>query len=115
MSKSVITIMLALVISIMLAVSPAIGEKVTVEDDLGRDVVISAPCERIVFMMENALKTYYAVGEPEDIVALKDDALIRCWPSFRLPLTKKHFRASSTGSWEAWEQPAGPRSIPPCL
>jgi iron complex transport system substrate-binding protein len=77
MSKSITIIVLALAMSMMLAVSPALGEKTTIKDDLGRDIVIDAPSERIVFMMENALKTYYAVGEPESIAALKDDVWMR--------------------------------------
>ncbi|WP_369425060.1 ABC transporter substrate-binding protein [Methanothrix sp.] len=61
----------------VLAVSAVSCEEVTVRDDLGRDVTISSPSERIVFMMENALKTYYAVGDPKSIVALKDDRWMR--------------------------------------
>ncbi|MDI9617383.1 MAG: ABC transporter substrate-binding protein [Methanothrix sp.] len=61
----------------VLAVSAVSCEEVTVRDDLGRDVTISSPSERIVFMMENALKTYYAVGDPKNIVALKDDRWMR--------------------------------------
>ena len=50
---------------------------ITIKDDLGRDVVISSPASRIVFTMENALKTYYAVGDPKNVVALKDDRWMR--------------------------------------
>jgi len=50
---------------------------ITVKDDLGRDVVISSPASRIVFTMENALKTYYAVGDPRNVAALKDDKWMR--------------------------------------
>jgi iron complex transport system substrate-binding protein len=68
---------LEFVVCIMLAVSPVAGEKITIKDDLGRDVSINSPSQRIVFAMENALKTYYAVGDPKNIVALKDDKWMR--------------------------------------
>ncbi|MCX8207617.1 MAG: ABC transporter substrate-binding protein [Methanothrix sp.] len=71
--KSVIVAFLCL----LLAVSAASCGEVQIKDDLGRDVTISSPSERVVFMMENALKTYYAVGDPRNIVALKDDRWMR--------------------------------------
>lgn len=52
-------------------------ETMIIKDDLGRDVVISPPAERVVFSMENALKTYYAVGDPKTVAALKDDQWMR--------------------------------------
>lgn len=64
-------------VCILLAVSAACCGEVTIKDDLGRDVTINSPSERVVFMMENALKTYYAVGDPKNIAALKDDRWMR--------------------------------------
>jgi len=52
-------------------------EATIIKDDLGRDVAISPPAERVVFSMENALKTYYAVGDPKTVAALKDDQWMR--------------------------------------
>lgn len=52
-------------------------ETTIIKDDLGRDVVIIPPAERVVFSMENALKTYYAVGDPKTVAALKDDQWMR--------------------------------------
>lgn len=68
---------IAAILCFMLALSAASCGEVTVRDDLGRDMKINSPSERIVFMMENALKTYYAVGDPKNIVALKDDRWMR--------------------------------------
>jgi iron complex transport system substrate-binding protein len=53
------------------------NETVIIEDDLGRSINIGSPSERVVFTMENALKTYYAVGDPDNVVALKDDKWMR--------------------------------------
>jgi iron complex transport system substrate-binding protein len=70
--------LLAIAFCLMLAASSVYAkETITIKDDLGRDVTIGSPSERIVFTMENALKTYYAVGDPKNIAALKDDKWMR--------------------------------------
>ena len=59
--------LLAIAFCLMLAASSVSAkETITIKDDLGRDVTISSPSERVVFTMENALKTYYAVGRPQE-------------------------------------------------
>lgn len=69
---------LRLAIGLMLIASfVSAQEPVTLTDDLGREVVITPPAGRLVFTMENALKTYYAVGDPENVAALKDDQWMR--------------------------------------
>ena len=70
--------LLALAFCLMLAASSVSArETISIKDDLGRDVTISSPSERVVFTMENALKTYYAVGDPKNVAALKDDKWMR--------------------------------------
>ena len=70
--------LLAVAFCMMLAGSSvSASETITIKDDLGRDVVISSPASRLVFTMENALKTYYAVGDPKNVAALKDDQWMR--------------------------------------
>lgn len=76
MTKSPKYLLVVACMYLILAVSGVFGQ-ITLQDDLGRDVIVNSPSERIVFMMENALKTYYAVGEPQDVVALKDDQWMR--------------------------------------
>lgn len=66
--------LLAAALCVLLALSSAAaGEKIAIQDDLGRNLTINSPSERIVFTMENALKTYYAIGDPKNVAALKDD------------------------------------------
>lgn len=80
---------------LILAVSGVFGQ-ITLQDDLGRDVIVNSPSERIVFMMENALKTYYAVGEPQDVVALKDDQWMKA-PRGYIPDRRPRFREEANG------------------
>lgn len=68
---------LCIILAAVFISSVSASETITIKDDLGRDVAISSPAERIVFTMENALKTYYAVGEARNVVALKDDKWMR--------------------------------------
>lgn len=76
--KKMACLFLAITFCLILAgPSVSANETILIKDDLGRDVTINAPCTRIVFTMENALKTYYAVGDPESVVALKDDRWMR--------------------------------------
>ncbi len=76
--KKLACCLLAFAFCIMLAgQSVSAEEKITIKDDLGRNVTISSPAQRLVFTMENALKTYYAVGDPQHVVALKDDKWMR--------------------------------------
>ena len=63
--------------AMLLALSVFAQETISIKDDLGRNLTISSPSQRVVFTMENALKTYYAVGDPKHVVALKDDKWMR--------------------------------------
>jgi len=45
---------------------------ITVTDDRGKSVEIPYPCERIVFLVENAMNTMYAVGGADNIVGIGD-------------------------------------------
>lgn len=38
------------------------SKKITVTDDLGREITVPYPCERTVFLVENAMNSMYAVG-----------------------------------------------------
>ncbi|MBN1322469.1 MAG: ABC transporter substrate-binding protein [Methanotrichaceae archaeon] len=49
---------------------PAFGEPVELTDNLGRTVTIDQPCHKIVFLVENALNTYYSVGDPQSVLAV---------------------------------------------
>jgi len=70
--------LLSVALCLMLSgLSASAIEATIIKDDLGRDVAISPPAERVVFSMENALKTYYAVGDPKTVAALKDDQWMR--------------------------------------
>ena len=76
--KSSTCFLLAVALCLLLAVPASYAnETVLIEDDLGRSINIGSPSERVVFTMENALKTYYAVGDPDNVVALKDDKWMR--------------------------------------
>ncbi len=76
--KSSTYFLLAVAFCLLLAVPASYAnETVLIEDDLGRSINIGSPSERVVFTMENALKTYYAVGDPDNVVALKDDKWMR--------------------------------------
>jgi len=52
---------------------PALGAPMEVEDNLGRTVTIDQPCQKIVFLVENALNTYYSIGDPETVLAIGDN------------------------------------------
>ncbi|WP_321417497.1 molybdate ABC transporter substrate-binding protein [uncultured Methanomethylovorans sp.] len=45
-------------------------DTITVTDDLGRSITVPYPCERTVFLVENAMNTMYAVGGANDIVGI---------------------------------------------
>jgi iron complex transport system substrate-binding protein len=77
MRKTTYSILALILCAMLLDLSVAAQETITIKDDLGRNVTISSPSERVVFTMENALKTYYAVGDPQNVVALKDDKWMR--------------------------------------
>lgn len=91
-------LMLAAFIScLVLALSFAsLGEAIVIKDDLGRDVAIDSPCTRVVFTMENALKTYYAVGDAESIAALKDDKWMRKLTEDIFPVVDPDFEKKLT-------------------
>jgi len=76
--KKISYFLLAIALCLLPAVPSVLAsETVSIEDDLGRNITINSPSERVVFTMENALKTYYAVGDPGNVVALKDDKWMR--------------------------------------
>jgi iron complex transport system substrate-binding protein len=41
--------------------------KITITDDLGREITVPYPCERTVFLVENAMNSMYAVGGADEI------------------------------------------------
>lgn len=43
------------------------ADKITVTDDIGREITIPYPCERTVFLVENAMNSMYAVGGADSI------------------------------------------------
>jgi iron complex transport system substrate-binding protein len=43
------------------------ADKITVTDDLGREITVPYPCERTVFLVENAMNSMYAVGGADEI------------------------------------------------
>jgi iron complex transport system substrate-binding protein len=45
-------------------------ETIEITDDIGRIIEVLQPCDRIVFLVENALNTYYAMGNPESVAAV---------------------------------------------
>lgn len=47
-------------------------DTIQVTDDRGKTIDIPSPCERIVFLVENAMNTMYAVGGAENIVGIGD-------------------------------------------
>lgn len=90
-------LLLATALCLMLpATSVSAKEKITMKDDLGRDVTFEAPCERVVFTMENALKTYYAVGDPKNLAALKDDKWMRKLKEDIFPVVDPDFEKKLT-------------------
>lgn len=42
-------------------------DKITVTDDLGREITVPYPCEKSVFLVENAMNSMYAVGGADKI------------------------------------------------
>ncbi len=86
---------LALGMILVLLFSPAMAENssenktIQITDDRGRTIEVPYPCERIVFLVENAMNTMYAVGGADSIVGIGD-----IWmPEQREPL----FRAIDPG------------------
>lgn len=45
---------------------------ITITDDRGREITVPYPLERIVFLVENAMNTMYAVGGAESVVGIGD-------------------------------------------
>ncbi len=43
---------------------------ITVTDDRGREITVPYPCERTVFLVENAMNSMYAVGGADNIVGI---------------------------------------------
>jgi iron complex transport system substrate-binding protein len=95
--KRIANMLVALALSLMLSASfVSAKEPVILKDDLGRNITIAAPAERIVFAMENALKTYYAVGDPKDVAALKDDKWMRKLAEDIFPVVDPDFEKKLT-------------------
>ncbi|NMB86641.1 MAG: ABC transporter substrate-binding protein, partial [Methanothrix sp.] len=95
--KKFACLLLATALCLMLAASSVSAkEKITMKDDLGRDVTFESPCERVVFTMENALKTYYAVGDPKNLAALKDDKWMRKLSEDIFPVVDPDFERKLT-------------------
>ncbi|WP_321428869.1 ABC transporter substrate-binding protein [uncultured Methanolobus sp.] len=46
------------------------GDTITVTDDIGREITVPYPCERNVFLVENAMNSMYAVGGADTIVGI---------------------------------------------
>lgn len=46
------------------------ADTITVTDDIGRTITIPYPCERNVFLVENAMNSMYAVGGADEIVGI---------------------------------------------
>ncbi|HII79936.1 MAG TPA: iron ABC transporter substrate-binding protein [Methanosarcina sp.] len=42
-------------------------EEITVTDDIGREITVPYPCERSVFLVENAMNSMYAIGGADKI------------------------------------------------
>jgi len=42
-------------------------DKITVTDDIGREITVPYPCERSVFLVENAMNSMYAVGGADKV------------------------------------------------
>lgn len=90
--KSSNCFLLAIAFCLLSAVPTIYANEIALmEDDLGRSINISSPSERVVFTMENALKTYYAVGDPENVVALKDDKWMRRLTEDVFPVVDPNF------------------------
>ena len=64
--------MARIALCLLLAI-PAQGAPVELEDDLGRTVIIDQPCQKVVFLVENALNTYYSIADPETVLAIGDN------------------------------------------
>ena len=64
--------MARIALCLLLAI-PALGAPVELEDDLGRTVIIDQPCQKVVFLVENALNTYYSIADPETVLAIGDN------------------------------------------
>jgi len=90
--KSSNCFLLAIAFCLLSAVPTIYANEIALmDDDLGRSINISSPSERVVFTMENALKTYYAVGDPENVVALKDDKWMRRLTEDVFPVVDPNF------------------------
>lgn len=70
------TTLVVLCLGLILVPAAAHDENATdtiqVTDDRGKTIRIPYPCERIVFLVENAMNTMYAVGGAENIVGISD-------------------------------------------
>ncbi|WP_440953970.1 ABC transporter substrate-binding protein [Methanosarcina sp. Mfa9] len=45
-------------------------ETITITDDMGREITVPFPCERTVFLVENAMNSMYAAGGADNIVGI---------------------------------------------
>ena len=93
--KQILKLLMLLGLILPLAFNPASTEDsngnkiIQITDDRGRTIEVPYPCERIVFLVENAMNTMYAVGGADHIAGIGD-----IWmPEQREPL----FRAIDPG------------------
>jgi iron complex transport system substrate-binding protein len=76
--KKIAQLLMLLGLILPLAFSSALAEDsngnktIQITDDRGRTIEVPYPCERIVFLVENAMNTMYAVGGADNIVGIGD-------------------------------------------
>ncbi len=98
--KELLKNLLAFALCLVLAASAVSAQgTISIKDDLGRDVNISSPSQRVVFTMENALKTYYAVGDPKNVAALKDDKWMRKLNEDIFPVVDPELQQEADGEY----------------
>lgn len=66
----VLAFILPWAINTTLADNDSNNKTIQITDDRGRTIEIPYPCERIVFLVENAMNTMYAVGGADNIVGI---------------------------------------------
>ena len=68
----VLGLILPLAFSSVLAEDGSGNKTIQITDDRGRTINVPYPCERIVFLVENAMNTMYAVGGAGNISGIGD-------------------------------------------
>ena len=85
----VLGLIISLAFSTVIAANSNVNKTIQITDDRGRTIDLPYPCQRIVFLVENAMNTMYAVGGADSISGIGD-----IWmPEQREPL----FRAIDPG------------------